>query len=118
MMLPKKGKKLHRNLRGASIDPPFEQSIASALRDELGLTHQAIKRVMAWTGASERTAKHWLAGTHGPSGQHLIALARHSDAVLAYVLSAADRPFLAPGIQLVSIRAMLLELVDAIDACC
>jgi hypothetical protein len=116
-MLPKKGKKLHGGTGGTGSNGPFEEGIAAALTGELGPTHQAIKTVMAWTGASERTVKHWFAGTHGPSGQHLIALTRHSDAVLSYFLAASDRSFLNPGIELVSIRTRLVGLVEAIDAC-
>lgn len=119
-MLPNKGKKLHRGShvpdRGNGGDSaPFEQAIAIALKNELGLTRRAIKTVMAWTGASERTVKHWFAGTHGPRGQHLIALARHSDAVLSYFLLASDRPFLRPGIELLGIRIQLLGLIEIID---
>ena len=113
-MLPKTGKKLHGSRDG---DGPFERAIAIALRSELGLTHQAVKTVMVWTGASERTVKHWFAGTHGPNGQHLIELARHSDAVLNYFLVASDRPFLTPGIELLGIRTRLLDLVELIDRC-
>lgn len=46
---------------------------------------------MRWTGASERTVKYWLAGERGPSGDHLIALARHSDAVLFMLFALAGR---------------------------
>jgi hypothetical protein len=99
------------------VSAGFEDAIAAALTRELGPTHRAIKTVMHWTGASERTVKHWFAGTHGPSGQNLIALARHSDAVLMYILVAANRPSSAIGIQLMSIRAKLQELVETIDAC-
>lgn len=35
----------------------YRKAITDALRRELGPTHQAIKTVMRWTGASERTAK-------------------------------------------------------------
>jgi hypothetical protein len=57
-MLPKTGKKLHGRSRASGTgDGPFEQAIAIALRSELGLTHQAVKTVMVWTGASERTVK-------------------------------------------------------------
>jgi hypothetical protein len=115
--LPKKGNKLHRGRRGPGIDGEFEKAIAAALTGELGLTHRAIKTVMRWTGASERTVKHWFAGTHGPSGQSLIALARHSDAVLTYFLVAANRSSLSAGIQLIRIRTKLQELVETIDAC-
>jgi len=64
---------------------------AIALRDELGSTHRAIKTAMRWTGASERTVKYWIAGERGPSGEHLIALARHSDIIFRMVLMLADR---------------------------
>src|SRR3546814_19592061 len=46
---------------------------------------------MRWTGASERTAKHWLAGHHGPGGGHLIALLRESETAYEAVLPAAGR---------------------------
>lgn len=108
-MLPKKGKKLHR----AGKD--FGRTVAVALKSELGTTHQAIKTVMRWTGASERTVKHWFAGTHGPSGQHLVALAGHSDAVFTRFLQAANRHSSLVSVQLISVRSKALELVETID---
>ncbi|OIQ74974.1 hypothetical protein GALL_433650 [mine drainage metagenome] len=69
----------------------YRRAIADALRRELGPTHQAIKTAMRWTGASERTAKYWLSGERGPSGEHLILLAQHSDAVLVTILTMAER---------------------------
>ena len=69
----------------------YRKAIADTLRRELGPTHQAIKTVMRWTGASERTAKYWLSGERGPSGEHLIRLAQHSDAVLITILTMAER---------------------------
>lgn len=69
----------------------YRRAIAMALRAELGDTHRAIKSAMRWTGASERTVKYWLAGERGPRGDHLISLARHSDAVMLVVLALADR---------------------------
>jgi hypothetical protein len=44
-----------------------------------------------WTSASEWTVKYWIAGERGPSGEHLIALATHSDIVFHMVLLLADR---------------------------
>jgi hypothetical protein len=114
-MFPKEGNKLPRRPQGPSGDVEFEQAIASALVRELGLTHRAVKTVMRWTGASERTVKHWFAGTHGPNGQHLIALARHSDAIVVYFLLAAGRPSLSLGIRLHTVRGQLHELVESID---
>jgi hypothetical protein len=69
----------------------YRTAIAMALHDELDDTHRAIKIAMRWTGASERTVKYWFSGERGPSGDHLIALARHSDAVLYVVLALAGR---------------------------
>lgn len=114
-MSPKTGKKLHRGIRARDRREKFEHAVAAALKAELGNTHRAVKTLMAWTGASERTTKHWLAGTHGPSGKHLIDLARHSDAVLLYFLTAADRAFLVPHMHLLTLRARLLDLIQAID---
>lgn len=113
-MLPKTGRKLH-----AAADKVhatrFALIVAGALRAELGETHRAIKTVMRWTGASERTVKHWFAGTHGPSGSHLTALARHSDSVLSEFLLLADRDGVMLSVELASIRTRLLGLLAMID---
>lgn len=85
--VPKTGTNVH--LEAEVTD--YRTAIAEALRDELGLTHRAVKTAMRWTGASERTVKYWIAGERGPSGEHLIALARHSDIVFHMVLMLADR---------------------------
>ena len=114
-MFSKKGKDLHRVPRQSRGAGELEQAIAAALKAELGSTHQAIKTVMRWTGASERTVKHWFAGTYAPSVPHLVSLARNSDAVLTYFLSAADRRSLSVGIQLITLRMKLIELITAID---
>ena len=74
-MLPKKGNKLPQGGRGRHDGVDFNGAIAAALRKELGSTHQAVKTVMHWTGASESAVKTWLAGSHGPSGEHLVGLA-------------------------------------------
>lgn len=86
-IVPKTGKMMHLEADVAA----YRSAIAIALRDELGLTHRAVKTAMRWTGASERTVKYWMAGERGPSGEHLIALARHSDIVFHMILLLADR---------------------------
>ena len=67
----------------------YRTAVALALHEELGETHRAIKmaRRCSWTGTSERTVKNWFSGERGPSGDHLIALMRHSDAVLYVALA-------------------------------
>lgn len=115
-MLPKKGEKLHREGSGNGNGLEFGPSIAKALRAELGSNHQTVKTVMRWTGASERTAKHWFAGTHGPRGEHLVALSRHSNEVFrAFLLMAGCGPIVI-GATLAELRSKLVALVDHIDA--
>ena len=114
-MLPKKGKKLHRARFANGGNASFGHIVATALKAELGTTHQAVKTVMRWTGASERAVKHWFAGTHGPNGEYLIALMQHSDLVLTEVLLAADRRSLCVGTRLSDLRVKLLELAELMD---
>jgi hypothetical protein len=114
-MLPKKGKELHHAPSCDTLLVDFTKLVATALRTELGTTHQAVKTVMRWTGASERTVKHWLAGTHGPSAQHLVALARHSDEVLELFLVLAERNSRIVTAKLFNLRRRLLETVEFID---
>jgi hypothetical protein len=113
-MLPKTGRKLHRP-NNTVHGTRFALIVAGALRAELGETHRSIKTVMRWTGASERTVKHWFAGTHGPSGSHLTALARHSDSVLSEFLLLADRDGVMFAIELSSIRTRLLGLLAILE---
>ena len=86
-VVPKKGTTVHLEADQAR----YRKAIAAALRAELGQTHQAVKTAMRWTGASERTVKYWLSGERGPSGDHLIVLAQHSDTVLLTLLAMAER---------------------------
>ena len=90
-MLPKKGKRFPNRDGKGSSGLSYPRAIAAALRGELGDTHQAIKIVMRWTGAGERSAKNWVGGTRGPTGEHLLSLVRHSDAVLGAVLRLSGR---------------------------
>jgi hypothetical protein len=94
---------------------PYPSAIAYALRNELGSTHQAVKIIMRWTGAGERTVKNWLAGTSGPSGQHLVDLIRHSDDVLEVLLVLAGRQHIMAAKKLVDVRKTLAETVERID---
>ena len=59
-MLPKKGKGFPKRDGKGGGGVSYAEAIATALRRQLGDTHQAVKTVMRWTGAGERTAKNWL----------------------------------------------------------
>ncbi|MGC9446869.1 XRE family transcriptional regulator [Cereibacter sphaeroides] len=85
--VPKMGTVVHPE----DLPADYRAAMAMALHAELGSTHRAIKSAMRWTGASERTVKYWFAGERGPSGEHLVSLARHSDAVLIALLALSDR---------------------------
>jgi hypothetical protein len=76
------------------------KAIAEALRIELGNSARAAKTIAKWTGASDRAAKYWLAGTRCPSGRQLILLAMHSDAVLEAFLKLARRDQLGVALDL------------------
>ncbi|RKR45964.1 hypothetical protein [Paraburkholderia sp. BL17N1] len=79
-MLPKTGNKLPGN-QTLPVGSEYPLAIAFALKEDVGDTRQAIKTLTRWTGASERTVQNWLSAVRGPSGAHLVALAKHSTAV-------------------------------------
>lgn len=113
-MIPKVGKVVHR---APEIDClAYASAIADALRSELGTTPGATKTVMRWSGASDRCVKNWLSGTCGPSGRHLLMLARHSDAVLNCVLKMSGRDGIVLSCQLRQLREALSSAAEAIAA--
>lgn len=111
--LPKMGKELPipRRLKSSA----YAAEIAKALRAELGGSNRAIKTLMRWTQASERTAKCWLAGASGPSGEHLVVLIRNSDAVLEAVFELAQRQPRLERRRLESLKLAMSTAVLAID---
>ena len=92
----------------------YPAAIAAALRAEVGDSHQAVKSVMRWTGADERTVKNWLAGRRGPRGEHLLALIRHSNVVLEIVLQFAGREQIIAAKVLLDARNALAEMLAGI----
>jgi hypothetical protein len=119
MSLPKKGK-FFPNRNGcadtgeADRERGFAAAIASALNRSLGPTRVGAKTVAAWTGANERTVKNWFSGRYGPSGEHLVALARHSDEVLGAFLAMAGREDLLVATKLVAAEQAITELLIAV----
>ena len=115
-MFPKMGKTFP-NEDGRRVDRlEYKMAIAAALKRELGGSHRAINTAMRWTGVSERTAKNWFAGSHGPAGEHLIELMRNSDEVVAAVLSLSGRTELQIVAGLQVTRETLLQVLGAVDA--
>ena len=111
-MFPKRGNRFP----GTKYDRVYAATIAEALRRELGETHQAIKTVVRWTGASDRTAKNWFCAARGPNGPHLVALASHSEAVFEALLVMLGKQALLAAKKVIDARYQLKELVDFIDS--
>ena len=113
---PKKGRILPSAGGVVDAEAQYAEAIAAALRSDLGRTHQAVKTVMRWTGAGERTVKAWMAGVSGPSGARLIALMRNSETVLrAVLISAGRRPSLVSA-NLAVMHQALIETAGLIKA--
>jgi hypothetical protein len=111
-MIPKEGKIVHRALEIDCIT--YATEIADALRTELGPAHRATKTLMRWSGATDRCVKNWLSGSCGPSGRHLLMLARHSDAVFACMLRMSGRDGVLVCSQLRPLREALSTAIEAI----
>jgi hypothetical protein len=90
-MFPKKGKILPGRPKSSALVGSYAAAVGAALREELGDSHQAIKKLVRWTGANERTVKNWLAGRSGPNGTYLVRVIRHSDTTLHALLHLARR---------------------------
>jgi hypothetical protein len=112
-MFPKTGKKFPGEVEFSA--PTYASLIASILNSELGNSHQAHKTLMKWTGANERTAKNWLSGSNGPSGEHLLKLMRNSDAVFACVLTLSQRPAVLSNQRLLEVRKSLQSTADLLS---
>ena len=93
----------------------YANAISAALRSELGQPPGAVKPLQRGTNANERTAKNWLAGTHGPSGYHLSMLASHSEKVLQMFLHLAQRPEVVVALSLPALRTSLLQTIALLD---
>ena len=100
-------------MRLSPTDDEYANRIGAALRSQLGGSHRATETVMNWTGASDRTARTWIHGTSGPSGAHLIYLARESPSVWEAVCDWTGHP---EAILALDIHASEVALAQAIGA--
>ena len=86
------------------------------MRAELGDTHQAVKKLVRWTGANDRTVKNWLAGRSGPSGSHLVCIIRNSDQALYALLQLAGRRKIIAATKVMAAHDTLAKAVQEIEA--
>lgn len=112
-MIPKMGKVFSKSSKSRRM---LAQTIASALEQQLGGSHRAIKTVMLWTGANERTVKNWLSGKNTPSGEYLVELVRRSDLALMAFLKLAGRDEIAARAAVLEVRNHLQNTVNLIDS--
>ena len=113
-MLPKSGRKLPR-ARPAPSEADCIEQISNALRLELGGTGAAVKTVMRWTGASNRSARTWINGSGSPSGYHLLRLARECDAAFDVILNLTDRPEAKLGTDLHAAEVAIAKAMGAFE---
>jgi hypothetical protein len=88
------------------------------LRKPCGRTlvgHQAIKTLMRWTAANERTVKNWLSEANGPSGEHLLEIIRNSDLAYECVLRLADRRLSLSNRKLEKLRGVLQNTMQLLS---
>jgi hypothetical protein len=117
-MFHKKGNIFHRTRQGAICQTEYREAVSAALVHELGGAGRAAKTMTKWTGVNDRTAKNWILGYYGPSGEHLIELMRHSDTVLAVVLNLAGRDGALAEEQVKHLRHELRVVLNSLDAIC
>ncbi len=115
-MFPKKGKVFPGSNGRGRLSLDYVGAVSAALRESVGDTHQAIKIVMRWTSADERTIKNWFAGTNGPSGANLIDLFRHSDEMLEACLFLAGRERIVASRRSLEVQTKLRELLALLEA--
>lgn len=63
----------------------------------------------------ERAVKNWFEARNGPSGENLVELIRHSDAVFEAILVASGRHPYLQAIELEAIEQPLRQLLEIID---
>lgn len=113
-MFPKTGRGFPKG--GARLtEADYIAAVSEALRMELGTGAGAAKQIQRWTEASDRTARNWLNGVVGPSGHHLVRLARESDTVLSSMLTMAARPELALATDLHAVEVALAKASGAFE---
>lgn len=93
----------------------YEMIIAVALRRELGGSRRAIKTLERWTGATPRTARNWLSGSTGPSGEHLMLLLRYSDEVFKAVLTEVNRDRPSAPERVAGARLLLADAISLLN---
>jgi hypothetical protein len=118
MSFPNKGKFFPPSAERRSLENRanrFAMEIAGALQRASVESGLQIKTVAGWTGANERTVKNWFSGQYGPSGEHLLVLARHSHEVLKTMLAMMERRDLLVTHEIVEIEQRIARLTALVQ---
>lgn len=67
---------------------------------------------------AQHCRKNWIAGSYGPTGEHLIELLRHSDTVLVVVLELAGRQEVLAAHRMGLLRRKLASILCRLDEIC
>lgn len=114
-MFPKMGKTFPRDEAHHVSKYEYSEAVSAALVRELGKSHRAIKTLMKWTGANERTAKNWLSGANGPSGRHLVEILKHSDQLVFTLAELTGRQELGIVVDLNILNLVLSRLTASLE---
>lgn len=88
--------------------------VSLALRQAADNKELTIKKVVKWTGASEKTVKNWFSGHCAPTAEYMIVLMRHCDGVLTSVLRMADRSGLLVALDLDAVERKVVAIMHLI----
>lgn len=113
-MLRKSGRKLP-NGRQPPTEAEFVERLSSALRSELGGSGAAVKTIMRWTAASDRSARTWMNGGGCPSGYHLLRLARECDAVFEVIVDLTEHQEARLGTDLHAAEVAIARAMGAFE---
>ena len=113
-MFPERGRSLPNSAKMLS-EAEYTKRISEALRSELTASRRSTNLVETWTGASGRTARTWISGRGGPSGRHLILLARESKAVWEILLELTAHGEMALAADIHAVEVALAKASGAIE---
>lgn len=93
----------------------FAERVADALKRAFGHGNGAVKRAATVAETNTRTARNWFDASNAPRGDHLIALIRECDEVLAEVLEMAGRADALDGAKKAATLAKIQEAIKAVE---
>lgn len=93
----------------------YADILSAALKRQFLGTPCALKSIARVTGANERSVKNWWTGKNGPSGEHLITLAKQSDEVLEAILLMAGRQDILVNKKISDMRRLLSGCIADLD---